>query len=138
SGPHASITGATTLADKRGAALALVTMGVDPASQTGDAAHQDAYNFMHSLGAYANATRGAGADGLLNTADDTFSSPLAVHAQWSTGSITGLDNVDLWIGGLAEKQNLFGGLLGSTFNFIFEKQLENLKGRGRPYNPAAL
>ena len=52
---------------------------------------------------------------------------------WSTGSITGLDNVDLWIGGLAEKQNLFGGLLGSTFNFIFEKQMEALQDADRLY-----
>jgi Ca2+-binding RTX toxin-like protein len=116
-GTHASIIAATTLADKRAAALDLVTMGIDPASQTGDAAHQDAFNFMHSLGAYAN----------------DVNNPLAVHAQWSTGSITGLDNVDLWIGGLAEKQNLFGGLLGSTFNFIFETQLESLQDGDRLY-----
>ena len=56
-----------------------------------------------------------------------------MHAQWSTGSVTGLDNVDLWIGGLAEKQNLFGGLLGSTFNFIFETQLESLQDGDRLY-----
>jgi Ca2+-binding RTX toxin-like protein len=116
-GTHASITSATTLEAKRAAALDLVTMGADPASQTGDAIHQDAYNFMHSLGAYAN----------------DLSNPLAVHAEWSTGSITGLDNVDLWIGGLAEKQNLFGGLLGSTFNFIFETQLESLQDGDRLY-----
>ena len=30
-----------------------------------------------------------------------------------TSSITGLDNVDLWVGGLAEITNLFGGLLGT-------------------------
>ena len=30
------------------------------------------------------------------------------------------DAVDLWVGGLAEKQAPFGGLLGSTFNFVFE------------------
>lgn len=116
-GMHASIIGAPTLDDKRAAAMALVSMGLDPASKTGDAAHQDAYNFMHSLGAYAN----------------DVGNPLAVHAQWSTGSITGLDNVDLWIGGLAEKQNLFGGLLGSTFNFIFETQLEHLQDGDRLY-----
>ena len=29
-------------------------------------------------------------------------------APWSTGSVTGLDNVDMWIGGLAEKQALNG------------------------------
>ena len=59
--------------------------------------------------------------------------PLAVHAQWSTGSITGVDNVDLWIGGLAEKQNLNGGLLGSTFDFIFETQMESLQDGDRLY-----
>jgi Ca2+-binding RTX toxin-like protein len=52
---------------------------------------------------------------------------------WATGSVTGLDNIDLWIGGLAEKQNLFGGLLGSTFNFIFETQLEHLQDGDRLY-----
>ena len=72
---------------------------------------------MHSLGAYAN----------------DASNPLAVHATWSTGSVTGLDTVDLWIGGLAEKQNLFGGLLGSTFNFIFENQMEAIQDGDRLY-----
>ena len=33
---------------------------------------------------------------------------------------TGLDDVDLWVGGLAEVTNLFGGLLGSTFNYVFQ------------------
>ena len=40
---------------------------------------------------------------------------------------TGLDNVDFWVGGLAERQAVFGGLLGSTFNFVFEKQLETCR-----------
>src|SRR5205814_2373106 len=46
---------------------------------------------------------------------------------------TGLDNVDLWIGGLAEEQMPFGGLLGSTFNFVFENQLEKLQNADRFY-----
>ncbi len=33
---------------------------------------------------------------------------------------TGVDDIDLWMGGLAEKQFVFGGLLGSTFNYVFE------------------
>ena len=45
----------------------------------------------------------------------------------------GLDNVDLWIGGLAEKILLFGGMLGSTFNAVFELQLENLQDGDRLY-----
>ena len=46
---------------------------------------------------------------------------------------TGLDDVDLWLGGLAEKIQPFGGLLGSTFNFVFEKQMENLQDGDRFY-----
>ncbi len=46
---------------------------------------------------------------------------------------TGLDNVDLWVGGLAEYQNLFGGLLGSTFNYIFERQMTDLQDGDRLY-----
>jgi Ca2+-binding RTX toxin-like protein len=111
-GTHASIIGATTLEEKRAAALQLVADGLNEAN-----VGTDAYNFMHSLGAYAN----------------SIDNPLAVHATWSTGSITGLDNVDLWIGGLAEKQTLFGGLLGSTFQFIFETQLEALQDGDRLY-----
>ncbi|WP_437581544.1 peroxidase family protein [Sorangium sp. So ce887] len=46
---------------------------------------------------------------------------------------TGVENIDLWVGGLAEKQAPFGGLLGSTFNFVFETQLENLQNSDRFY-----
>ena len=37
---------------------------------------------------------------------------------------TGVDDIDFWIGGLAEKQMPFGGILGSTFNHVFETQME--------------
>ncbi|MDX6378291.1 MAG: hypothetical protein QOE98_2594, partial [Gaiellaceae bacterium] len=47
--------------------------------------------------------------------------------------VTGLERVDFWLGGLAEKQAPFGGLLGSTFNFVFETQLENLQDGDRFY-----
>ena len=43
------------------------------------------------------------------------------------------NDVDLWIGGLAEKKMPFGGMLGTTFNFVFEKQLENLQDGDRFY-----
>ena len=46
---------------------------------------------------------------------------------------TGLDVVDLWIGGLAEKILPFGGMLGSTFNFVFEVQMEKLQDGDRFY-----
>ncbi len=46
---------------------------------------------------------------------------------------TGLDSVDLWVGGLAEVTNLFGGLLGSTFNYVFQNTMENLQDGDRFY-----
>ena len=39
----------------------------------------------------------------------------------------------MWIGGLAEKQNLFGGLLGSTFEYVFRTQMEALQDADRMY-----
>ena len=52
---------------------------------------------------------------------------------YAGGSLGGLENVDLWIGGLAEKIMPFGGMLGSTFNFVFEVQLEKLQNGDRFY-----
>ncbi|PBJ07706.1 hypothetical protein PS726_01828 [Pseudomonas fluorescens] len=49
------------------------------------------------------------------------------------GVETGLNLVDFWIGGLAEEQTPFGGMLGSTFNFVFENQLEKLQDGDRFY-----
>ena len=83
----------------------------------------DAYNFLNSLGAYANNKTDARA------AHDSAGNA----ATWSTGSVTGLDQVDMWIGGLAEKQNLFGGLLGSTFEYVFRTQMEALQDGDRLY-----
>lgn len=45
----------------------------------------------------------------------------------------GLDDIDLWVGGLAEKKMAFGGMLGSTFSFIFQLQMENLQDADRFY-----
>ncbi len=59
--------------------------------------------------------------------------------EWAanTGSeydtITGLEEVDFWVGGLAEALDPFGGMLGSTFNFVFEQQLEDLQFGDRFY-----
>ncbi|WP_422102087.1 peroxidase family protein [Vreelandella sp.] len=46
---------------------------------------------------------------------------------------TGVNDIDLWMGGLAEKKMPFGGMLGSTFAFVFEMQLENLQDADRFY-----
>ncbi|MBV7550430.1 heme peroxidase [Pseudomonas sp. PDM26] len=107
-GTHATITGALTLADKRAAAADLVL-----GSATAPA---DRVDFLNSTGAWAST---AGADGILNTADDV--------------TITGLDSVDFWVGGLAEEKMPFGGMLGSTFNFVFENQMEKLQDGDRFY-----
>ena len=56
---------------------------------------------------------------------------------WSTtagaATTTGLDEVDLWVGGLAESPEIFGGMLGSTHNYIFELQMEKLQDGDRFY-----
>jgi Ca2+-binding RTX toxin-like protein len=46
---------------------------------------------------------------------------------------TGLEKVDLWVGGLAEKIAPFGSMLGTTFNYIFEVTLEDLQNNDRFY-----
>ncbi|HCK85063.1 MAG TPA: heme peroxidase [Hyphomonadaceae bacterium] len=51
----------------------------------------------------------------------------------SVGRNGGVDDIDLWMGGLAEKKMPFGGMLGSTFSAIFELQLENLQNGDRFY-----
>ena len=51
---------------------------------------------------------------------------------WATAE-TGLNKIDLWIGGLAEKKMDFGSMLGSTFSFVFELQMENLQEADRFY-----
>src|SRR4029077_11017546 len=83
----------------------------------------NAHNFLHRAGG-----------GVNNKADmRTIHDSTGAEAKWSTGSVTGLDNVDLWIGGLAEKINLFGGVLGSTFEYVFRTQMEALQDADRLY-----
>ncbi|MGH8347006.1 MAG: peroxidase family protein, partial [Pseudomonas sp.] len=112
-GTHDSITLATTLADKRAAALALVLGGAG--------APADRLDFLNSTGDWANVTL-PGSDGILGTTDDL-----------RNVTVTGVDAIDLWIGGLAEQKTPFGGMLGSTFNFVFENQLEKLQDGDRFY-----
>ncbi len=50
-----------------------------------------------------------------------------------TSPTAGIEDVDLWVGGLAEKQTPFSGLLGPTFNHVFQTQLENLQEGDRFY-----
>ena len=51
---------------------------------------------------------------------------------WATTE-TGINDVEFWIGGLAEAIMPFGGMLGSSFGFVFQHQLENLQNADRFY-----
>ena len=104
-GKHPSITGATTLATKRAAAKAIVDPTAAPATNPADIP-TDAADFMFGAGEWKNV------DGVTTT---------------------GVDDIDLWVGGLAETTNPFGGLLGSTFNYVFQSTLENLQDGDRLY-----
>ncbi|UYP69923.1 hypothetical protein OIU14_17290 (plasmid) [Thalassobacter stenotrophicus] len=46
---------------------------------------------------------------------------------------TGINDVEFWIGGLAESIMPFGGMLGSSFGFVFQHQMENLQNADRFY-----
>jgi heme peroxidase len=93
-----------------------------------------AVNFMAAYGKHPSITSQATAAGkhgaakLIYDNDQTVAATPADAADFVNGTgawadtPTGLDDVDLWVGGLAEKQNLFGGLLGSTFNYVFESR----------------
>ncbi len=110
-GQHPTILAESTLAGKRAAARAIVDprpanpSAVPPVEA--DVPPADAASFMFSTGSWVNTAAGV--------------------------TTTGLDDVDLWVGGLAERTNLFGGLLGSTFNYVFQNQLENLQDGDRLY-----
>jgi len=51
---------------------------------------------------------------------------------WATRE-TGINDVDFWVGGLAERVDTFGNMLGPTFSYVFESQLEDLQFGDRFY-----
>jgi Ca2+-binding RTX toxin-like protein len=103
-GTHSMITSETTVAGKRDAALAIITN----TTVNGRVPPADRQAFLNGSDAYAGGAQAA-------------------------GKLGGLNNVDLWIGGLAEQIMPFGGMLGSTFNFVFETQMEKLQSGDRFY-----
>jgi Ca2+-binding RTX toxin-like protein len=111
-GTHEAITTATTLDEKRDAALMLVI---------GDGTPLDGVTIRGVT--YTNAER----LNFLNGSDAYTGGATA------GGRHGGLNDVDMWIGGLAEEINEFGGQLGSTFNYIFEYQMEHLQNGDRFY-----
>jgi Ca2+-binding RTX toxin-like protein len=110
--------------------------------------HQESLpNFVAAYGTHPSITgdRAArrAAAALLVAADplDPATPPDAIDFMLSTGAwanvdgrpVTGVEEIDFWMGGLAERQAPFGGLLGSTFNYVFETQLEKLQDGDRFY-----
>ncbi|MFN6384482.1 MAG: peroxidase family protein [Pseudanabaena sp.] len=75
---------------------------------------------------------GVDANGVPSTIVDRLDFLNATGA-YAGGDLGGLNLVDFWIGGLAEAHPEFGGMLGSTFNFVFESQMENLQNGDRFY-----
>ncbi len=77
---------------------------------------------------------GVSVGGLVVPADRlAFLNASGPYAGGVANSLGGLETVDLWIGGLAEETMPFGGMLGSTFNFVFEIQMEKLQSGDRFY-----
>ncbi|MFW5471489.1 peroxidase family protein [Knoellia sp. CPCC 206435] len=132
-GKHPSITGATTMAGKRAAADRILAgpAGADgiltddqstAVDETTDNGPEDSYAFLNS-------------SPHMGTDPDT-GEPIVLHSTWvdpANTTNTGVDDIDLWSGGLAEKQFVFGGLLGPTFNYVFEQQMEDLQFGDRFY-----
>ena len=112
-GQHASILAEATTDGKRAAANALV-MGV-PFTGVID----------------TTAVEGSGASRTFAVPADRVDF-LNSTGTWNAGN-SGLNKVDFWIGGLAEFVNEFQGMLGPTFNFVFETQMENLQNGDRFY-----
>ena len=115
-GTHAQLKMADvdTMVEKRDVAMALVLGGsatINKGSATEErtftANDADRLDFLNSRGSYASLANGV--------------------------TTTGVDAIDFWMGGLAERQMPFGGLLGSTFNFVFETQMEKLQDGDRLY-----
>ena len=100
-------------------------------------------NFIAAYGTHASITaatdmagKRAAAEALVfNTTGDAADRDAFLNAtgSYAGGTLGGLNLVDLWIGGLAEAKNEFGGMLGSTFNYVFEKQMEDLQFGDRMY-----
>lgn len=99
---------------------------------------QSLQNFIAAYAPDALLT-GAGAANLNSEADRFAAAGILMTQQAFMGGLasqTGVDDVDLWMGGLAERPRApaaGGGLLGDTFNLVFQTTLENLQEGDRFY-----
>jgi Ca2+-binding RTX toxin-like protein len=104
----------------------------DPATPADETADNGAATLASRRAAATHIVSPVLGDTVPADADD-FMFSTGTWANTGTKSITGLDSVDLWVGGLAEMTNPFGGLLGTTFNYVFENQLTDLQNGDRLY-----
>src|SRR3954469_18648380 len=103
--------------------------------------HESLVNFIAAYATHPSVTgattvvaKRAAATALLGNNLFMFANtPAIATSAGCTDATCGLDNIDFWVGGLAERQAAFGGLLGSTFNYVFESQLEHLQDFDRFY-----
>jgi Ca2+-binding RTX toxin-like protein len=107
-GTHASVLNTSanprTVEQLREAATKLVLGDNTLSGSAKIAFDNDRLDFLNATGAYANDVK-----------------------------LGGLNTIDFWMGGLAEKKMSFGGMLGSTFSFVFQMTMENLQDADRFY-----
>jgi Ca2+-binding RTX toxin-like protein len=65
--------------------------------------------------------------------DQTNTAKACVNFMSGPAASTGVNDIDLWIGGLAENNTRLGSMLGSTFDYVFKTQMENLQESDRFY-----
>lgn len=86
-------------------------------------------NFVAAYGRHASLTAAT-----TTAAKRTAAQALLGDTAFMSGAAatTGVDDIDFWIGGLAEKP-IVGQMLGPTFNFVFQAQMERLQDGDRFY-----
>ncbi|GKY89225.1 hypothetical protein STA1M1_30940 [Sinisalibacter aestuarii] len=90
-------------------------------------------NFIAAYGTHAtlDTARASGnTTAMRSAAQDLIDNDAAFMNE--DAATSGVDNIDLWIGGLAEKKVPLG-LLGSTFDFVFAQQMIALQNGDRFY-----
>ncbi|WP_353951237.1 peroxidase family protein [Knoellia sp. S7-12] len=140
-GTHPSIIAATTTVAKRAAADALVYGEAGPDGVLTNVPNAPDPEVDETQDNIPAASVPADRYAFLNSAPHQVTNPTTgvtttVHTNWvdpGNTTNTGVDRIDLWTGGLAEKQHVFGGLLGPTFNYVFESQMEDLQFGDRFY-----
>ena len=93
--------------------------------------HRDSIvNFVAAYGDHASIASATTVAGKRTAAQALVADPAFMNAP---AADTGLNDVDFWMGGLAEEGMVFGGLLGTTFNYVFEQHMESLQNADRFY-----